>query len=238
MVENSTKLTKQCCLVFLALLGLTAKVGAAPIGATAAVSFPISGVPESPTTNGYLGRQSNYNMGIGGGLTFGWAFNLSGSQTVTYLGLWDAAISNTTVGIWNSAGNLLTSGVFGSNYDGVDTSDIGNSGFAWLPISPVSLGAGAYTIGAYSPSDQLAISGISGLTIFSGLTILNTASVSNNNFSAPTVDLSSAFPDGIFGANLAFAPPPPPVTPIPATVWLLISSIGGLGMFARKRKQA
>ena len=28
---------------------------------------------------------------------------------------------------------------------------------------------------------------------------------------------------------------PPPVTPIPATVWLLISSIGGLGMFARRR---
>lgn len=30
---------------------------------------------------------------------------------------------------------------------------------------------------------------------------------------------------------------PPPV-PIPATVWLLLSSVGGLGMFARKRKQA
>ena len=29
---------------------------------------------------------------------------------------------------------------------------------------------------------------------------------------------------------------PPPVTPIPATVWLLLSSIGGLGVFARKRK--
>ena len=29
---------------------------------------------------------------------------------------------------------------------------------------------------------------------------------------------------------------PPPVTPIPATAWLLISSIGGLGVFARKRK--
>jgi len=29
----------------------------------------------------------------------------------------------------------------------------------------------------------------------------------------------------------------PPVTPIPATAWLLISSIGGLGLFARKRKQ-
>lgn len=29
---------------------------------------------------------------------------------------------------------------------------------------------------------------------------------------------------------------PPPVTPIPATVWLLISSVGGLGVFARKRK--
>jgi hypothetical protein len=29
---------------------------------------------------------------------------------------------------------------------------------------------------------------------------------------------------------------PPPVTPIPASVWLLLSSIGGLGVFTRKRK--
>ena len=159
----------------------------------AAVAFPSVGLADPATFTGAG--------------TVGWSFNLTGSKAVTSLGMYNTdslGNANNTVGIWNSAGVLLTSGVFDTNLTNVDLSDLPNSGFLWLQIPQINLGAGTYTIGAYSSADHFGVYGVSPTTA-SGLTIVKSSLVSFNGvMTQPTSDFSGVYASGFFGPNLRF----------------------------------
>ena len=146
--------------------------------------------------------------------------------------------SPTTVSLWNSAGTLIASSVFdSSNYSGIDTSDLSNSGFLWKSTSNISLSAGTYTIGAFTndvhfAATQASISGTSGLQILTKA-LVDFDTVSNK----PTLDYTGLFTNGLFGPNLRFAEAPAPV-PVPGSVWLLGSGLLGLMGLKRAKKAA
>ncbi len=220
MLSKFASTTKQATLAAVLCLGLAAHAGAAPVNTTAAVAFPTAG----------LADPANFT----GAGTVGWSFSLAGSQTVSYLGLYNTDFNaNTTVGIWNSAGTLLTSGVFDTNLTNVNLDDLGNSGFLWLPISQVTLGAGTYTIGAYSSADHFGVYGVANPTTITGLTIVKSSLLSfNSALDKPTSDFSGVYAQGFFGPNFAAAAP----IPVPAAFWLMGSGLMGLfGISKRKR---
>jgi len=206
-------------------LGLASQAGATPTG-VAAVSFPI------PTNEATF-------TGAG---TVGWSFSLDSAATVTYLGLFNTDLNaDTTVALWNSSGTVLTSTVFDTNYTGVDLSDQGTSGFLWLSISNLSLAAGQYTLGAYSSADHFgAYTGnVAPTTASAGFHITSPSLVSfSPSLAKPTSTIvQNTYVNGFFGPNLRFDAPPP-VTPIPATFWLLGSAVAGLAGLSKRKKAA
>jgi len=206
-------------------MGLASQAGATPTG-VAAVSFPI------PTNEATF-------TGAG---TVGWSFNLDSAATVTYLGLFNTDLNaDTTVALWDSSGTVLKSTVFDTNYTSVDMSDVGNSGFLWLSISNLSLGAGQYTLGAYSSADHFAAytGNVAPTTASAGFHITSPSLVSfSPSLAKPTSTIvQNTYVDGFFGPNLRFDAPPP-VTPIPATFWLLGSAVAGLAGISKRKKAA
>jgi hypothetical protein len=95
-----------------------------------------------PSTGGF--ESSNY----GSDVTLGWQFTLSVPLTLTALGYFDGGAGLTDshpVGIWDSLGDLVAEGTVPSG-SGTNLVD----GFWMLPITPVALGPGTYTIGGYA----------------------------------------------------------------------------------------
>jgi hypothetical protein len=80
--------------------------------------------------------------------TVGWAFTLSSQISVTQLGLFDLANDGFTtdhiVAIWTSTGTLLTQVTIPAGTSGTVI-----DGFRYVPIAPLLLSAGDYTIGGY-----------------------------------------------------------------------------------------
>ncbi len=161
------------------------------VNTNAAVSFPTAGLADPAAFTGAG--------------TVGWSFSLDSSKTLSYLGLYNTDFNaDTTVGIWNSSGSLLASSVFDANLTGVDLNDLLNSNFLWLPVSSLTLGAGQYTIGAFSSADHFGVYGVTPTTT-SGLHIVNSALLSfASTLDKPTSDFSSVYANGFFGPNLRF----------------------------------
>ena len=225
MFSKFASTTKQATLAAVLCLGLATHAGATPTG-VAAVSFPSTGLADPAA--------------FPGAGTIGWSFSLAGSQTLTYLGLYNTDLNQpTTVGLWNSSGTLLSSATFDVSNPLVDQDDIANSGFLWLQVSSLNLGAGQYTIGAFAPADPNLGSrfGVYGVTAsnVSGLNIVKSSLVSfASSIDKPTNDFSGVYASGFFGPNLRFADSAP--IPVPAAFWLLGSGLVGLfGISKRKR---
>jgi len=219
MLSKFASTTKQTALAAVLCLGLAVHAEALPLGTNAAIQFSTAGLADPAA--------------FPGAGTVGWSFSLSSDQIVGYLGLYNTDFNaNTTVGIWNSAGTLLTSGVFDTNLTNVDLSDLPNSNFLWLPISPVTLGTGSYTIGAYSSADHFGVYGVAPTTL-PGMTIVKSSLLSfSNTLDKPTGDFSGAYANGFFGPNFAATAP----IPVPTAFWLLGSGLMGLfGISKRKR---
>jgi len=88
------------------------------------------------------------NANYAANVTLGWGFSLATPLTVTDLGFFDGnsgLVDPHPVGIWDSAGTLVAEATVPS---GIAATLV--SGFRFVPISPVSLSAGAFTIGAYA----------------------------------------------------------------------------------------
>ena len=95
-----------------------------------------------PGTGGF--ESSNY----GSDVTLGWQFIVSVPLTLTALGYFDGGARLTDshpVGIWDSLGDLIVEGTVPSG-SGATLVD----GFRMLPITPLSVGPGTYTIGGFA----------------------------------------------------------------------------------------
>jgi hypothetical protein len=96
-----------------------------------------------PQSGGFQNHLYNYNG------TLGWTFSLSTPLVVTDLGYYDAAGDGLSdsypVGIWDGSGTLLTSATVLSG-----TSGTLMDGFRFVSITPITLGPGGYTIGAFA----------------------------------------------------------------------------------------
>jgi hypothetical protein len=192
----------------------------------------------SATVTGYAGVNfSSANLGtettFSDASTIGWSFNLTSNRTLSSFGLYNTDLNaSTTVSLWNSSGTLLASSVFDpSTYAGIDTSDLGSSGFLWISTSSLALTAGTYTIGAFTNAEHYAAVDAT-ISSTSGLQIISKSLVSFDNVNAkPTEDFSSLYTNGLFGPNLRFAEAAP--VPVPGSVWLLGSGL--LGLFGLKR---
>lgn len=150
---------------------------------------------------------SNMPAEITGAGNYGWSFTLAGSQKVSALGLYNIDFnSDVQVGLWNSSGSLLASGVFSDSLASLDLTDVGTSGFMWLPISEITLGPGLYTVGAYSSTDHFASYNVS-INPITGLTITKYSLVSFSSiFELPADDsVSGSYLNGFFGPNIKFS---------------------------------
>lgn len=199
------------------------------LGTASNASATVSGYAGVTFSSADLGYQATFPSAG----TIGWSFSLSGNRTLSYFGLYSTDLNDsTTVSLWDSSGNLVASSVFDTSYTGVNTDDMATSGFLWKPTSNIALSAGTYTIGAFTNAEHFAategtISSTSGLQIISKSLVSFEATNTK-----PTDDLSSLYPNGLFGPNLRFAEAPAPV-PVPGAVWLLGSGL--LGLFGLKR---
>jgi hypothetical protein len=90
------------------------------------------------------------NSNYGSNITLGWGFALADAVTVTDLGYFDGNAGLTDphpVGIWDSLGKLIAEATVPAGNTTVLV-----SGFRFIPIAPVVLNPGAYSIGGYANS--------------------------------------------------------------------------------------
>ena len=187
---------------------LALAVGQPSIAATVAVLPDIGGF-----------QNSNY----GSNITLGWGFTLVNAVTVTDLGYFDGNEGLTDphpVGIWNSLGSLLAEATVPS---GAVSALV--SGFRFVPIVPVILGPGAYSIGGYANStspDEFrfevpSVTTVAGLS-FGPANLFTKA----DSLTRPTSQPDVFTQDGYFGPNFLVGSPATTV-PEPSTsgVWLL-----------------
>ena len=155
-----------------------------------------------PAIGGF--QNSNY----GSNITLGWGFALLNAVTVTDLGYFDGNGGLTDahpVGIWNSIGSLLAEGVVPSG-----TTAALVSGFRFVPIPPVVLGPGAYSIGGYANDtspDEFRFE-VSLVTTVAGLSFgpanLYTKA---DSLTRPTTKADAFSQDGYFGPNFEVSSP-------------------------------
>ena len=129
---------------------------------------------------------------------FGYEFTLTNPLNVAALGIWDQGnhtlVESHQVGLWTNSGALLASTT-------VDSASLpaasANPDGQWLftNISPITLPAGTYRLGAFYPSlaDTFLAFGVS-ITTAAGVTF---------GGEALTISGSFGFPDRVFPANVA-----------------------------------
>jgi hypothetical protein len=167
------------------------------------------------------------NSNYGGNITLGWGFTLVNAVTVTDLGYFDGNEGLTDahpVGIWNSIGSLLAEAMVPS---GATAALV--SGFRFVPILPVVLGPGAYSIGGYANDtspDEFRFE-VSSLTTIAGLSFgpanLYTKA---DSLTRPTTKADAFSQDGYFGPNFEVSSP----TSVPEPTGFGASLIGLLAI--------
>jgi hypothetical protein len=167
--------------------------------------------------------------------TLGWEFSTSSSITVTNLGLFapTTLADDHPIGLWDSSGTLLATA----------TAPAGSSAtsgfFLYESITPVTLSAGTYMVGALytntNGADSVLFPGdAQGFMTSPGITFVQSAFASGGTLTDPTGSVSTL--PGYFGPNLTFtgsAVPEPSTFALSGTMGLLM-----LVYAARKRRAA
>jgi Domain of unknown function (DUF4082) len=164
------------------------------------------------------------NVNYGANVTIGWAFTLSSPQTVTDLGYYDGSdpglIDPHPVGIWDGAGNLLASTTVPAGVGGTSV-----SGFRFVPIAPLLLGPGLFTIGGYANAtspDPFRLPVPSGATI-SGLSIVTSDLFTRADaLSRPATQADALTAFGAFGPDFLVSA----VTEIPEPGGIVTTLVG------------
>jgi hypothetical protein len=171
-------------------------------------------------------------------LTFGWSFQANQSIIVDGLGFFDDEIrtgpdlhQDHLVSLWNSAGVLLAQTTITNASVAVASTAAGGE---WLfnDITPVTLSAGEYVIGAHDPVctsilDCDDIRFLDNAITSSLITFIEARNINGNGF--PTASIPERN-DGYFGPNLRIT-----AIPIPAALPLMLMGLAGLGFFGWKR---
>lgn len=179
-----------------------------------------AGQPSIASTIAVLPGSGGFqNSNYGSNVTVGWGFSLTDTVTVTDLGYFDGNAGLTDahpIGIWNSIGNLITSATVPS---GAAANLL--SGFRFVPIAPVVLVPGAYSIGGYANDtspDQFRFE-VSSVTTVAGLSFgpanLFTRA---NSLTRPTTPADAFSQDGYFGPDFLVSSP------------IIVPEPGGIGM--------
>src|SRR5260370_36496612 len=160
------------------------------------------------TLAGQAGRGGFQNSNYGINLTLGCRFSLVNAVTVTDLEYFDGNGGLTDahpIGIWNSIGILLAEATVPSGA----TADL-LSGFRFVSIAPVILGAGSYSIGGYANAtspDEFRFE-VSSLTTVAGLSFgLANLYTKADSLTRPTTKADAFSQDGYFGPNFEGSSP-------------------------------
>jgi hypothetical protein len=181
-----------------------------------------AGQPSIASTIAVLPGSGGFQNPTFGNTTLGWGFSLVDPVTVTDLGYFDGNGGLTDahpVGIWNSVGTLIAEATVPS---GSTASLV--SGFRFVPIAPVVLGPGAYSIGGASLTSPDPVRfDVSSVTTVAGLSFgpahLFTQA---NSLTLPTTPVPE-FVDGYFGPDFMVSGP---VTTIPEPDDIGVSLLG------------
>jgi hypothetical protein len=170
---------------------------------------------------------------VGGSFEVG-ASNLQ----VTQLGLWDDngdgfGSSTNQVGIWDNSLSLVTSVMMPSG----TTATLGANGYRYVPVTPVTLTAGAtYYLGYLQSTQNIDYT----LVKFSGETVAYDPAIASADFTHRTFS-SFAAPTGSFdlvagqtyaGANFVFTAVPEPAT------YAELAGLAALGFGVLRRRSA
>lgn len=154
----------------------------------------------------FSGNANANNLSTG---TWGYAFSLDCSRTVTALGFYDLGGNGLDysheVGVYTSGGVLKASTTIPAGTEGFLV-----NGFRFVPITPVVLTAGNYRIGAHYLTSQPEWTAIQANppTTYSGFTIGQYAVGSGTSLAFPNI-LGTFYQYGVFGPNLLFSQAPP-----------------------------
>jgi hypothetical protein len=172
----------------------------------------------------------------GDNVTLGWGFTLVNTVTVTGLGYFDGNAGLTDahpVGIWNTMGILLAEATVPSG----STADL-ISGFRFVSIAPVILGAGAYSIGGYANDtspDEFRFE-VSSVTTVAGLSFGPTNFYTKaDSLTQPTTKADAFSQDGYFGPN--FEVGSPATVPEPHSIGVSLIGLLAIMIGFRSRRE-
>jgi hypothetical protein len=169
--------------------------------------------------------------------TLGWTFTVDDDIVVTQLGLFDSLqnglVESHEIGIWDEVGALVATATIGS---GVSGQLIDN--FRYVGIVPVTLGAGAYTIGAFFGTGDEPLVFAGSAMGFATSPHVDFVSAAYLNQAGLTLPDSLITGEGYFGPNFTRDDINVAAVPEPGTLALIASGIAGLGWRRRRPRLA
>ena len=168
--------------------------------------------------------------------TLGWTFTVDDTIVVTQLGLFDSLqnglVESHEIGIWDEVGALVATATIGS---GVSGQLIDN--FRYVGIVPVTLDAGAYTIGAFFGTGDEALVFAGAAMGFATSPHVGFVSAAYSNQAGLTLPDSLFGGEGYFGPNFVHDDLSAAAIPEPGTLVLMASGIAGLRLRRRRPRQ-